>query len=95
MAKYRVLVGIDYLDRRAEVDEMVDDVPEQSIDWLIECGAIELVDEAAVPDNIDANLPPIATSPLATPPPAVPNAEQLAVVNDVAAPPTPLVREGV
>lgn len=42
MAKYRVLVGIDYPpDRRAEAGDEVADLPAQSVKWLLELGAIE------------------------------------------------------
>jgi hypothetical protein len=44
MAKYRVLVGVDYATRRAEPGEIVDDIPAKSIKWLREQGLIEAVD---------------------------------------------------
>jgi hypothetical protein len=44
MAKYRVLVGVEYATRRAEVGEIVDDIPAKSIKWLREQGLIEAVD---------------------------------------------------
>lgn len=34
--KWRVLVGMDYLGKRAEPGDIVDDLPEQSIPWLLE-----------------------------------------------------------
>ncbi|CAB4158782.1 hypothetical protein UFOVP711_25 [uncultured Caudovirales phage] len=44
MAKYRVLVGVEYASRRAEPGEIVDDIPAKSIKWLREQGLIEAVD---------------------------------------------------
>jgi hypothetical protein len=42
MAQYRVLTGIDYPpNKRAEVGQIVSDLPPQSIKWLLESGAIE------------------------------------------------------
>lgn len=42
MAKYRVLQGIDYPpNKRAEIGDVVDDLPATSIKWLLESGAIE------------------------------------------------------
>ena len=42
MAKYRVLQGIDYPpNKRAEVGDVVEDLPATSIKWLLESGAIE------------------------------------------------------
>lgn len=42
MAKYRVLQGIDYPpNKRAEIGDVVDDLPAASIKWLLESGAIE------------------------------------------------------
>ena len=44
MAKYKVLTGIDWGNRRAEAGEIVDDLPAKSIKWLRESNLIELVD---------------------------------------------------
>ena len=44
MAKYRVLVGIEYASRRVEAGEVVDDIPAKSIKWLREQGLIESAD---------------------------------------------------
>jgi hypothetical protein len=44
MTKYKVKSGIEYLGKRAEVGDIVTDIPAKSIKWLRECGAIELVD---------------------------------------------------
>ena len=42
MAKYRVLQGIDYPpNKRAEIGDVVEDLPAASIKWLLESGAIE------------------------------------------------------
>lgn len=42
MAKYRVLQGIDYPpNKRAEIGDVVEDLPPTSIKWLLESGAIE------------------------------------------------------
>jgi hypothetical protein len=46
LAKYKVLVGLDYPpDKRAEPGDVVDDLPRQSIPWLLEQGYIEMVEE--------------------------------------------------
>lgn len=44
MAKYKVLQGIDYGDKRAEIGDVVDDIPTRSVKWLTEQGIIELVE---------------------------------------------------
>lgn len=42
--KYRVLTGLDYPpDKRAEVGDVVDDLPKPSIQWLLDQGLIERV----------------------------------------------------
>jgi hypothetical protein len=51
MAKYRVtggadgLSGISYKDKRAEVGDVVDDLPRESIKWLREQGYIVAANE--------------------------------------------------
>jgi hypothetical protein len=46
MAKYKILVGIDYPpSKRAEAGDTVEDLPSGSISWLKEQGMIELVAE--------------------------------------------------
>lgn len=41
--KYRVLKAITWApDRSAEADDIVDDIPEASVPWLLEQGVIEL-----------------------------------------------------
>lgn len=43
--RYRVLTGLNFGGKRAEPGEVRDDIPEQSVDWLLKRGAIEEVDE--------------------------------------------------
>lgn len=39
---YKVRVGVNYPpDRRAEPDDVVDDIPAASVSWLLEQGIIE------------------------------------------------------
>lgn len=46
MARYRVLQGIDYPpNKRAEVGDIVEDIPAQSIKWLLDSGIIEDTDK--------------------------------------------------
>lgn len=46
MAKYRVLVGLDYPPaRRAEAGDVISDLPAKSISWLRDAGLIEQVEE--------------------------------------------------
>lgn len=46
MATYKVLVGLDYgkPSKRAEVDDVVSDLPATSIAWLVEQNLIELAE---------------------------------------------------
>ena len=45
MAQYRVLAGIDYPpNKRAEIGDLVSDLPGSAIKSLLEIGAIESVD---------------------------------------------------
>lgn len=45
MAKYRVLVGLDYPPaKRAEAGDVVTDLPAKSISWLREAGLIEVLE---------------------------------------------------
>jgi len=45
VARYRVNQGIDYPpNKRAEVGDIVDDLPASAIKWLVADGVIELVD---------------------------------------------------
>lgn len=41
MASYKVLVGLDYGDKRAEAGDIVSDLPTKSVSWLKEQGLIE------------------------------------------------------
>jgi len=45
MAKtsYRVLVGIDYLGKRAEAGDVVSDLPRNSVAWLLRDGIVERI----------------------------------------------------
>lgn len=46
MARYRVLQGIDYPpNKRAEVGDIVEDIPAQAIKWLLDSGIIEDTDK--------------------------------------------------
>jgi hypothetical protein len=47
MPKYLVNQGLDYLNRRVEAGEIVDDIPAKSVAWLKEQGIIELADGSA------------------------------------------------
>ncbi len=57
MAKYKVLVGIDYPpNRRAEAGDIVEDFPSKSIAWCVEQGFIELVKSSNAPvESTDSN----------------------------------------
>jgi chromosome segregation and condensation protein ScpB len=45
VATYRVLAGISYPpNKRAEIGDVVDDLPSRSIKWLLEAGVVEQVD---------------------------------------------------
>jgi hypothetical protein len=46
MARYRVLQGIDYPpNKRAEVGVIVEDIPAQSVKWLLDSNIIEDADK--------------------------------------------------
>ncbi len=52
MTSYRVLNGLDYPDgtggeKRAEIGDVVTDLPASSIPWLLEQGHIEVMPEIA------------------------------------------------
>ena len=38
---YRVLIGIDYPGHRAEPGDVVNDIPQSSVKWLLADGVIE------------------------------------------------------
>jgi hypothetical protein len=45
MAQYRAVVGIDYPpNKRAEAGDIVSDLPEKSVAWLLDSGFIEPLD---------------------------------------------------
>jgi hypothetical protein len=61
MARYKVLQGIDYPpNKRAEIGDVVEDIPAQSVKWLLDSGIIEDSDkptkktEAPVVEEIQA-----------------------------------------
>ena len=63
MARYRVLQGIDYPpNKRAEVGDIVEDIPAQSVKWLLDSEIIEDTDkptkkiEKTVVEEIKAEL---------------------------------------
>ncbi len=42
MAKaYKVIIGVDYGDKRAEPGEVVTDLPVKSVTWLLDQGVIQ------------------------------------------------------
>ena len=47
MASYKVLVGLDYGDKRVEEGDVVSDIPSKSVAWLKEQGLIEDVEPVA------------------------------------------------
>lgn len=45
MAQYRAVVGLDYPpNKRAEAGDIVSDLPEKSVAWLLSSGLIETLD---------------------------------------------------
>ena len=65
MAKYKVLVGLDYSGKRVDEGMVIDDLPAKSIKWLREQGMIVLVSgiEAKDEDNdfeVEAEIVPSA-----------------------------------
>lgn len=44
-ATYLVKTGMDFRGKRAEPGELCDDIPAQSVPWLLKSKAIELVEE--------------------------------------------------
>lgn len=42
-AKFKALVGLNYDGKRVEVGEVVNDIPEDSVEWLIQNRCIEKV----------------------------------------------------
>lgn len=45
MPSYKVLIGLEYKTIRREPGDVADDIPKQSVPWLLEQGAIEPVGE--------------------------------------------------
>ena len=57
MSKYRVLRGLDYPpNKRAEKGDIVSDLPEKSVKWLLESKLIEPVAESS---SVKATKPQI------------------------------------
>ena len=44
MTQYKVLIGLDYGTTRREPGDVCADIPKQSIPWLLEQGAIAIVE---------------------------------------------------
>lgn len=44
MANYKVLTGIDYSGKRAEAGDVISDLPNRSVSWLLEQGIIEKIE---------------------------------------------------
>lgn len=70
MTQYRVLTGLSYPpDKRAEIGDVVDDLPAQSIKWLLADGFIEdaskpaKVKEEPIIPVVEKPVEPIAESP--------------------------------
>lgn len=42
---YRALVGLSYSTKMVEAGDLVDDIPEESVGWLLTDGCIEKVEE--------------------------------------------------
>lgn len=66
MTQYRVLTGLSYPpDKRAEIGDVVDDLPAQSIKWLLADGLIE---DASKPSKSKVEaVAPIVEAPIAKP----------------------------
>lgn len=63
MAKYRVLQGIDYPpNKRAEIGDVVEDLPATSIKWLLESGAIE--DSSKPAKTVEESKPEVIVEPV-------------------------------
>ena len=58
MATYRVLRGIDYPpSKRAEIGDVVSDLPERSVKWLLASACIVEVDEPKRPAKMSRREP--------------------------------------
>jgi hypothetical protein len=54
---YRLLVGLDYNGKRGEAGDIVSDLPEKSITWLVKQDLIESVKSTRKPqEDADANI---------------------------------------
>lgn len=63
MARYRVLQGIDYPpNKRAEVGDVVEDIPAQSVKWLLDSEIIEDTDKPT-----KKNVKPVVEEPKVEP----------------------------
>lgn len=65
MAQYRVLQGIDYPpNKRAEVGDVVNDLPPSSVKWLLEVGAIEDASKPKSEPKVEPIEEPIKEEPV-------------------------------
>lgn len=61
MARYRVLTGLDYPpNKRAEIGDIVEDLPAQSVKWLLADGLIEDADKTKKVAEEPAPTPTVA-----------------------------------
>lgn len=51
--KYRILMGVDYLGKRAEAGAIVDDLPRGSVAWLLRDGIIEKLDKSDKSETVE------------------------------------------
>jgi hypothetical protein len=70
--KYKVKNGINYpdaagKDKRAEIGNVVDDIPAKSVPWLIDQGHIEAMKEAPAPPAPAVAPAPVAPGPATGP----------------------------
>jgi hypothetical protein len=57
MTNYKVHAGIDYEGKRAEPGDIVSDLPNKSIGWLVEQGIIEQVESVKPPIKSEPKSP--------------------------------------
>lgn len=60
MASYKVLVGLDYGDKRAEAGDIVSDLPTKSVAWLKEQGLVEEVEATSTTSKKSAKSQPVS-----------------------------------
>lgn len=66
MPRYRIAggpdgtAGINYKNTRAEVDDVVDDIPRESVKWLRDQGYIEIVGKDGTPIDDPTPSEPVA-----------------------------------